>query len=68
LEIIIMDWDPPKLKSSAVAIGDDLSTLSVVELGERIDKLKAEIARTEAMMTEKRRVNAAADALFGKPS
>ena len=62
-----MDWDPPKPKSTAITIGDDLTTLSVAELTARIDLLRAEIERTEAMSAEKRRVNAAADALFSKP-
>jgi uncharacterized small protein (DUF1192 family) len=64
----VMDWDPPKPKSAAIAIGDDLSTLSVAELADRVEKLKAEIARTEAVAADKRKVNAAADALFGKPA
>lgn len=63
-----MDWDPPKPKSTAITVGDDISTMSVAELVERIERLKAEISRTEAMAAEKRKVNAAADALFGKPS
>jgi uncharacterized small protein (DUF1192 family) len=60
-----MDWDLPKPKST-VAVGDDLSKLSISELAERVDALKAEITRTEAMAAEKRRHTAAADALFGK--
>jgi uncharacterized small protein (DUF1192 family) len=61
-----MDWDPPKPKSTAISLGDDLSTLSVAELDERIVKLQAEIARADAAKAEKLRHNAAADALFGK--
>jgi uncharacterized small protein (DUF1192 family) len=61
-----MDWDPPKPKSTGIALSDDLSTLSVAELDERIAKLQAETARTEAAKADKLRHNAAADALFGK--
>jgi uncharacterized small protein (DUF1192 family) len=60
-----MEWDLPKPKS-VVAVGDDLSKLSISELNDRVEALKAEIVRTEAAASDKRRHTAAADALFGK--
>jgi uncharacterized small protein (DUF1192 family) len=63
-----MDWDPPKPKPSGITLSDDLSALSVAELDERLAKLHAEIARTDAAKADKLRHNAAADALFGKKS
>ena len=46
--------DPDELPKKKIAheIGQDLSLLSVGELGERIDLLKEEIARLEAEMAE----------------
>lgn len=61
-----MDWDLPKPKTTGVAVGDDISNMSVAELDERIATLKAEIVRTEAAKAEKQRHNAAADAFFTK--
>jgi uncharacterized small protein (DUF1192 family) len=60
-----MEWDLPKPKPT-VTVGDDLSKLSMSELTERVEALQAEIARTEAVAADKRRLTAAADALFGK--
>ena len=61
-----MEWDEPKIKSSqGFSVGEDLSKLSVRELDERIDLLKAEIARIEQTMDTKKRTTAAAAALFG---
>jgi uncharacterized small protein (DUF1192 family) len=45
-------------------IGQDLSTLAVDELGERIALLKAEIERLEAAIATKSATRAAADQLF----
>jgi uncharacterized small protein (DUF1192 family) len=45
-------------------VGQDLSLLSVDELGGRIDALKAEIARLEATMTKKRATRDAAAGFF----
>jgi uncharacterized small protein (DUF1192 family) len=62
-----MDWDEPKAKSSKiVTLGEDLATSSIKELEERIGKLNDEIARTEAVITAKKKHSAAADQLFGK--
>jgi uncharacterized small protein (DUF1192 family) len=57
--------DLPK-KKSAHEIGQDLSLLSVGELGERIGLLKDEIARLEAEMARKRASQTAADTFFKK--
>ena len=45
-------------------IGQNLSMLSVDELRQRIEALKAEIARLEADMATKESSRAAADAVF----
>lgn len=45
-------------------IGQDLSLLSVDELGERVDLLRAEIARLEAEIAAKGSTRLAAEALF----
>ena len=44
----------------------DLERLSVEDLHERIDTLKAEIAACEAELEKKQSHKSAADALFGK--
>ena len=43
---------------------EDLDFYGVVELTERIENLKAEIARTEAKLAKKQSGRSAADALF----
>ncbi len=51
------------------AVREDLEIFGVVELEERIDILRGEIARVEAQLDRKRAGRAAADALFGaRPS
>jgi uncharacterized small protein (DUF1192 family) len=55
--------DRPKKKISH-EIGQELSTLSVFELKERIDILKAEIVRLEAAAAAKSSAKSAADAFF----
>jgi uncharacterized small protein (DUF1192 family) len=55
----------PKKKISH-EIGQDLSPLSVTELGERIALLKEEIARLEAEVASKRASQNAANAFFKK--
>ena len=57
---------PPK-KPVAHEIGENLDALSVAELAERVDLLKTEIARIEAMKTSKEASKRAADAFF-RPS
>jgi uncharacterized small protein (DUF1192 family) len=60
--------DPDDLPKKKIAheIGQELSLLSVGELGERIGLLKEEIARLEAEMTRKRASQRAADSFFKK--
>ncbi len=55
--------DRPKKKISH-EIGQELSALSVFELRERIEILKAEIARLEAAAAAKDSAKSAADAFF----
>ncbi len=57
------DDDKPRKKVSH-EIGQDLSLLSVDELGERIALLKAEIERLEQAMTKKRASKDAANSFF----
>lgn len=61
----MVDDDPVRtvLKTT---VGENLSGMSIADLEERIDALKAEIARTEATIASKRAGWAAADAVFGK--
>jgi uncharacterized small protein (DUF1192 family) len=59
----IEDDDRPK-KKPVHEIGQDLALLSVEELAERIDVLKAEIGRLEAALTAKKASRTAADQFF----
>lgn len=59
------DDDRPKTKLKH-EIGQDLSLLSVEELRERIDALKAEIARLENAMNAKQASRQSADQFFKK--
>lgn len=59
----IEDDDKPRTKVSH-EIGQDLSLLSVEELGQRITSLKEEIGRLETAMTMKRATREAADRFF----
>jgi uncharacterized small protein (DUF1192 family) len=61
----IDDDDRPK-KKIAHEIGQDLSLLSVEELGQRVQLMREEIGRLEADMTQKRSKRAAADQFFKK--
>jgi uncharacterized small protein (DUF1192 family) len=58
--------DPDDLPKKKIVheMGQDLSLLSVGELGERIGLLKEEIARLEAEITRKRASKSAADTFF----
>ncbi len=60
-----MDWDDvmPKPKPS-IAVGDQLATLSVGELEDRIGAFEAEIDRVRQELVKKRAHEAAAAALF----
>ena len=60
-----MDWDELKPKpEAAIAIGDDLSTLSIGELESRVQAFAAEIERVTAEMAAKKARQSAADSLF----
>ena len=61
-----MDWDEvrPKPTSAGLALGADLSGLSIEELEQRITALQAEIERVTAELARKRAHEAAASALF----
>jgi uncharacterized small protein (DUF1192 family) len=60
--------DPDDLPKKKVVqdLGQDLSLLSVGELGERVNVLKDEIGRLEAEIARKRASQSAADAFFKK--
>jgi uncharacterized small protein (DUF1192 family) len=59
------DDDRPK-KKVAHEIGQDLTLLSVEELGARIELMRGEIARLEVDMSKKRASRSAADQFFKK--
>jgi uncharacterized small protein (DUF1192 family) len=50
------------------AVREDLELYGVAELEERLQTLRAEMARVEAQLERKRAGRAAADALFGSGS
>lgn len=56
--------DEPVRRKKVHEIGQDLSLLSVGELAQRVEALKAEIARLEAEMEDKGSTRSAAEALF----
>ena len=60
-----MDWDEdaPK-KQTTLSLGEDLSTLSVDELRQRIEALREEISRVEQEIKAKEAHGAAANAIF----
>ena len=60
--------DPDDLPKKKITheMGQDLTLLSVGELGERIGLLKEEIVRLEAEMARKRASKSAADVFFKK--
>ncbi|MBP7816249.1 MAG: DUF1192 domain-containing protein [Phenylobacterium sp.] len=49
------------------AVREDLELYGVAELEERIEMLRAEIARCQAQIEKKKAGRQAADALFGSP-
>jgi len=59
-----MDEDLTPKKKPSHEIGQDLSLLSVHELGERIALLKEEIARLEAAIAAKQASRSVADRFF----
>jgi uncharacterized small protein (DUF1192 family) len=56
--------DEPIKPISAHVVGQDISLVSVEELGQRIAMLKAEIERLEAERTARGATKSAAEALF----
>lgn len=56
--------DEPVKKAPKHEVGQDLALLSVGELTERIDLLRAEITRLEAELQQKSVTKSAAEALF----
>jgi len=60
-----MDWDELEPgKKPEIAIGDDLSSLSLEELNRRINALTNEIARIKAEITAKKSTQSAAEDIF----
>ena len=59
-----MDDDDKPKKKLAHEVGQDLSLLSVEELGERVKLLHEEIVRLEADIAQKRAKRSAADQFF----
>ncbi len=60
----LFDEEQPKKKKAGHELGEDLATLSVDELGERIRLLKAEIARLEEAAAAKRASANVAESFF----
>ena len=56
--------DEPKKPARVHEVGQDLGLLSVSELRERIEQLRAEIVRLEAELEAKGATKTAAEALF----
>jgi uncharacterized small protein (DUF1192 family) len=50
----LIEDEPPKKKKAGHELGEDLSTLSLNELAERIELLKTEIERIETAVRSKR--------------
>lgn len=60
-----MDWEDLKPKPKpTITVGDDLKTLSVAELDERVALLTAEIERIRGEIARKKAHTAAAEDLF----
>jgi uncharacterized small protein (DUF1192 family) len=62
----MFEEEAPKKKKPVHVVGEDLATLSLAELDERIAILKAEIARIEESIAGKKASQSAADAFFKK--
>ena len=61
-----MDEELDAMKPASTAA--EMERWNVADLQAYIDRMRAEIARVEAIIAEKSTVNAAADALFHDPS
>lgn len=64
--MVDMEDDDRVAKNPEHVVGEELSTISVDELRERVGLLKTEIARLEAEIAEKGSSRSAADANFWK--
>lgn len=62
----MFDDELPRSKRLIITPGEDISALSVSDLKERIEALKGEIARAEAMVSHKEDKLGAAEAFFKK--
>ncbi len=62
----VMEDDDRPQKKVAHEIGQDLTLLSVEELGSRIELMRGEIARLEADIAKKHASRSAADQFFKK--
>ncbi|WP_321501515.1 DUF1192 domain-containing protein [Breoghania sp.] len=58
--------DTPRIATALHLVGQDISTLSVEELVERIALLRDEVARLEEAKAQKAATRSAADALFSR--
>ncbi|RYE85082.1 MAG: DUF1192 domain-containing protein [Hyphomicrobiales bacterium] len=63
MESTMFDDEPVK-KAKAHEVGMPIETMSVEELGERIEMLRAEIVRLEDAIAARQKTKAAADSLF----
>ncbi|MCC5976651.1 MAG: DUF1192 domain-containing protein [Salinarimonas sp.] len=54
----------PQAQARNHVVGQDLTTLSIEEIDERIHVLREEIARLEEMRSQKQASKSAADAIF----
>lgn len=62
----MIEEEETRRKSPAHVVGQDISALSIEEIGARIEQLAAEITRLELERARKQAVKGAADALFRK--
>jgi len=62
----MFDDELPRAKRLTITPGEDISALAVADLRERIDTLKDEIVRAEAMIAHKEDKLGAAEAFFKK--
>ena len=59
-----MEPDEPRKKPAGIMPGEDISTLSVYELEQRIAALESEIARAQDAIRARDATKSAADAFF----
>ncbi len=60
--------EPLNSRTDVLTCGEDLSDLGLAQLDERLDMLRAEIARTEAVIARKKAGLNAAEAFFKTPA